>query len=160
VRLRRRLAWNQLKGQKDKIDLDADACYISSLLMPLIFWIFGVFNVLNGLCMILAPRTWYYGLPAGVPDTGPLNVHFVRDIGAAFLTLGVTFCFTAPQASRHRGVVLAATVFYALHALVHVSDLASGRLDSHHWLLDLPGVFLPTLALAVLCAPRWWSKGA
>jgi hypothetical protein len=125
--------------------------------MRRIFWFFGLFNTANGLWMLLAPRAWYYILPAGVPDTGPLNVHFVRDIGAAFLTLGIAFCFTAPQASRHRGVALAAAGFYVLHGLIHVFDLATGRLDVHHWLLDLPGVFLPAIALAVLCAPRWWS---
>ncbi|HKW61444.1 MAG TPA: hypothetical protein VJN89_02770 [Candidatus Acidoferrum sp.] len=61
-------------------------------------------------------------------------------------------------APRHRGVVLAAAAFYALHALIHVFDLAAGLLPAHHWLLDLPGVFLPAIALAVLSAPRWWPK--
>jgi len=128
--------------------------------MRAIFWILGIFNTANGVWMLLAPRAWYYGLPARVSDTGPLNGHFVRDIGAAFLTLGIAFCFTAPRASRHRGVVLAAAVFYTLHGLIHVFDLASGRLDAHHWLIDLPGVFLPAAVLVVLCAPRWWSKEA
>ena len=113
--------------------------------MRKVFWFFGFFNTANGLWMLLAPRVWYYGLPAGVPDTGPLNVHFVRDIGAAFLTLGLVFCFTAPRAERHRGVVFAAGAFYLLHALIHVVDLATGRLAGHHWLLDLPGVFLPAM---------------
>jgi hypothetical protein len=128
--------------------------------MTKIFWTFSLFNTANGLWMLLAPRSWYYGLPARIPDTGPLNVHFVRDIGAAFLTLGIAFCFTAPRASQHRGVVLAAAGFYSLHALIHVFDLAAGRLDTHHWLLDLPGVFLPAIALMVLCAPCWWPKDA
>jgi hypothetical protein len=60
--------------------------------MTKIFWTFSLFNTANGLWMLLAPRSWYYGLPARIPDTGPLNVHFVRDIGAAFLTLGIAFC--------------------------------------------------------------------
>ena len=144
---------------RDNLDADGDTCYMIGS-MRAIFWIFGIFNTANGVWMILAPRAWYYGLPARVPDTGPLNGHFVRDIGAAFLTLGIAFCFTAPRASRHRGVVLAAAVFYALHGLIHVFDLASGRLDAHHWLIDLPGVFLPAVVLGVLCAPRWWSREA
>lgn len=129
-------------------------------MMKRIFWFFGLFNTANGLWMLFAPRSWYYGLPAGVPDAGPLNLHFVRDLGAAFLTLGLAFWFAAPRAARHRGVVLAAAAFYALHALIHVFDLATGRLPGHHWLLDLPGVFLPAVALAVLSAPRWWPKEA
>lgn len=128
--------------------------------MKSIFWFYGLFNTANGLWMLFAPRSWYYGLPAGVPDTGPLNLHFVRDLGGAFLTLGLglAFSFTAPRAERHRGVVLAAAAFYALHALIHVFDLATEPLPAHHWLLDLPGVFIPAIALTVLSAPRWWPK--
>ena len=129
-----------------------------SVPMTKIFWFFGFFNTANGLWMLVAPRSWYYELPAGVPDTGPLNVHFVRDLGAAFLTLGITFCYTAPRASRNRGVVLAASSFYLLHGLIHLFDLTTRRLGTHHLLLDLPGVFLPAIALAVLCAPRWWRR--
>src|SRR5437879_1241362 len=82
---------------------------------------------------------WAY-LPASVPDTGPLNVHFVRDIGAAFCTIGIALCVAAPQAQRHRGVILAASIFFVLHALVHVADMVSGRLHHNHWLIDFPGV--------------------
>ena len=121
-----------------------------------LFWVLGLLNVANGLWMLAAPAGWYEHLPAGVPDTGPLNLHFVRDIGAAFSTIGVAFCVAAPQAPRRRGVRLGATLFYVLHAAVHVADLTSGRLHGDHWLIDLPGVFLPALLLVVLCLPRWW----
>jgi hypothetical protein len=121
-----------------------------------LFWLFGLLSLGNGLWMLAAPATWYVRLPAGVPDTGPLNVHFVRDIGAAFTTIGVAFCVAAPNAPRHRGVLLAAALFYGLHALIHVADLVSGRLAGDHWLVDLPGVFLPAIVLGVLALPRWW----
>ena len=135
---------------------------VNEHLLPMtkIFWFFGFFNSANGLWMLVAPHSWYYNLPAGVPDTGPLNVHFVRDLGAAFLTLGIAFCYTAPRASRNRGVVLAAAGFYLLHSLIHLVDFASHRLSSHRLVLDLPGVFLPAIALSMLCAPRWWAHGS
>src|SRR5438552_5379913 len=110
--------------------------------------------------MLVAPGGWYEHLPAGVPDTRPLNVHFVRDIGAAFVTIGAAFCAAAPRAREHRGVVLAAALFFVLHALIHVADIATGRLPAHHALLDLPGVFLPAILLVVLALPRWWSDVA
>jgi hypothetical protein len=128
--------------------------------MRALFGVLGVLNVANGLWMLLAPAAWYRDLPAGVPDTGPLNVHFVRDIGAAFTTIGVAFLVAAPDAPRRRGVLLAATLFYLLHALVHVTDLLAGRLDADHWLVDLPGVFAPTILLLVLSLPRWWRTAA
>ena len=48
----------------------------------------GIGSIANGLWMLADPGHWYEHLPAGVPDTGPLNAHFVRDIGCAFLTMG------------------------------------------------------------------------
>ncbi len=39
--------------------------------------------------MLADPAGWFVGLPAAVPDSGPLNEHFVRDIGATFTMLGV-----------------------------------------------------------------------
>lgn len=124
--------------------------------MRMVFWLLGILNLGNGLWMLAAPVSWYHNLPADVPDTGPLNLHFVRDIGAAFTTIGVAFCVAAPRAPERRGVLLGATLFYVLHALIHVADLRSGRLDPGHWLIDFPGVFLPTLLLLALCLPRWW----
>jgi len=128
--------------------------------MQVLFWVFGLVNVANGLWMLLAPEAWYHDLPAAVPDTGPLNLHFVRDIGAAFFTIGVAFLAAARHPSWRRGVLLAATLFFVLHAVVHVTDLTSGRLHAEHWLIDLPGVFLPALLLLVLSLPRWWKEAA
>jgi hypothetical protein len=128
--------------------------------MRVLFLVFAATNVANGLWMLLAPADWYQRLPAGVPDTGPLNAHFVRDIGAAFLTIGVAFGVAAFRAGMRRAVLAFATLFFVLHAAVHVLDLASGRLEPSHWLIDLPGVFAPALLLAVLCLPRFWTPDA
>jgi hypothetical protein len=128
--------------------------------MQALFWVFGLMNLGNGLWMLFAPEAWYHDLPAGVPDTGPLNLHFVRDIGAAFTTIGVAFLVGARDPYRHRGVLVAAALFFVLHAAVHVADLASGRLQAEHWLIDLPGVFVPAILLVVLSLPRWWRRPA
>ncbi len=52
---------------------------------PTDFWtlvlsLFGLGNLANGAWMLLDPPHWYATLPAGVPDFGPLNEHFIRDI--------------------------------------------------------------------------------
>src|SRR5213593_2154411 len=72
--------------------------------MGLLFWVLGLLNVANGLWMLATPARWYHDLPAGVPDTGPLNLHFVRDIGSAFTTIGVAFCVAAVRPQARRGV--------------------------------------------------------
>jgi hypothetical protein len=120
--------------------------------MAVLLVLFGLVSVGNGLWMLFAPAAWYHELPAGVPDTGPLNAHFVRDVGAAFLTVGVAMVVAAGRRAARLGVLLAATLFYGLHAAVHVADLVAGRLPAEHWLIDLPGVFLPPLILAVMAA--------
>jgi hypothetical protein len=124
--------------------------------MGILFAILGLLNLAHGLWMLVAPESWYHGLPAGVPDTGPLNLHFVRDIGATFSTIGVAFLVGAVRPTARRGVLLGVTLFFVLHALVHVADLLAGRLHADHWLIDLPGVFLPAAVLAVLCLPPFW----
>src|SRR5262249_1760923 len=115
--------------------------------MQVIFWIVGILNLANGLWMLFAPEHWYHHLPAGVPDTGAFNAHFVRDIGSAFTAIGMGFCIAAGRSWMRRTVVLGAAAFYGLHALVHVTDMFAGRLHHGHWLIDLPGVFLPAILL-------------
>ncbi len=106
----------------------------------------------NALWMLVAPEHWYLNLPAGVPDTGPLNLHFVRDIGCAFLTTGAGLAWaalTTRPAVRVPCVALAA-LFAGAHGALHLFDLARGALGPEHWLLDLPGVFAPALLLGAL----------
>ena len=54
-------------------------------------WLSGLMGLLftaNGLAMLAVPLTWYDAVP-GVPATGPFNSHFIRDIGAIYLTCGL-----------------------------------------------------------------------
>jgi hypothetical protein len=108
---------------------------------------FGAANVANGLWMMFNPAGWYVGVPAAVPDFGPLNTHFVRDIGAAYFTLGAGLVWASLRPSGRVFGVGVATIFYVLHAAGHVLDTASGHVGPEHWLLDFPAIYLPTLAL-------------
>ena len=101
----------------------------------------------NGLAMIFVPAAWYHGVP-GVSATGALNPHFVRDIGCAYLVAGAAFVWLVFAASRAWPTALAGATFLALHALVHLAEVASGGQHLPHLFVDLPGVFLlPALAL-------------
>src|SRR5580704_15758655 len=76
----------------------------------------------NGLVMLAAGR-WWYGAVAGVPETGPFNPHFVKDIGAAYLVVGAAFAWLAWRPSPTvRGGALAAALFLALHAGIHLAE--------------------------------------
>ena len=41
------------------------------------------FNGRGRLWMLAAPAGWFVGIPAAVPDTGPLNPHLVSVISAS-----------------------------------------------------------------------------
>jgi hypothetical protein len=116
------------------------------------FWkialtLFALGSLGNGVWMLADPAGWYVNLPAAVPDTGPLNTHFVRDIGSAFLVMGTGLVAAAFRPALRLPLVLLTSLFYWLHALVHVTDTLAGRLPPTHWTIDFPGVYLPALLL-------------
>ena len=115
--------------------------------------VFGLGNLANAGWMLADPAGWYAGLPAAVPDTGPLNTHFVRDIGSAFAVMGAALLVAAARPALRVAMLAAVSLFYLLHALVHVTDTIAGRLPPSHWTIDMPGVYVPAvLMLAVTWA--------
>jgi hypothetical protein len=107
-------------------------------------------NLVNGAWMLADPPGWYSGIPAAVPDFGPLNEHFVRDIGAAFVVQGVALAWAAFVPAWRLALVVPVALFYVLHAVVHVYDTARGLAGPAHWAIDFPAVYLPALLMAVL----------
>ena len=118
-------------------------------------WALGLFaaaNLANAAWMLADPAGWYATLPAAVPDTGPLNTHFVRDIGSAFAVMGCALLMAAARPALRVPMLSAVSLFYVLHALVHVTDTVAGRLPASHWAIDAPGVYVPA---AIMVALTW-----
>ena len=115
-------------------------------------WILGIGLAINGLAMLGWPLAWYGTIP-GVPETGPFNPHFVRDIGCASLVSGVALIWLTrrPQA---RPAAQAAAAFLGLHALVHFWDTLAGREHLHNFAADIPSVILPALLAIWIAWPR------
>ena len=113
-----------------------------------ILWLMGLAMAVNGMAMLVAPAFWYELVP-GVAGTGPLNPHFVRDIGAAYLVAGGGLLWFVRD-SRARAAALAATAFLLAHALIHVADATAGRETLTQLLVDAPTVLLPGALLLVL----------
>jgi len=110
----------------------------------------GAGNVANAIWMLASPAGWYTGLPAAVPDFGPLNEHFVRDIGSAFLTLGISLVWAAFVPRWRVPLIAPVTLFFVMHALTHVFDTERGVVGAEHWTIDLSGVYIPALIMAAL----------
>jgi hypothetical protein len=114
-------------------------------------WIFAITGALcfgNALWMLAGPLHWYRELPAAVPDTGPFNPHFVRDIGCAFFAVGVALGWAAVAPRWRPPLVLIAALFLGGHGLLHAYDTLRGALGAAHWWLDLPGVYLPAAVIS------------
>ena len=117
----------------------------------LVLLMLGLGMLGNGIWMLLDPGHWYQELPAGVPDYGPLNIHFVRDIGCAFITVGIALVWGARRPAFRFPLTVMATTFLVAHAVPHVHDTLRGIVDSDHWWLDLSGVYTPAVLLVVAC---------
>jgi hypothetical protein len=116
-------------------------------------WIVGLGLIANGLTMLAVPDVWYASMP-GVPQTGPFNPHFVRDIGAAYVVAGAALVWFAID---HAGqpAAQAGAAFLTVRALVHLWDAAAGHEHVHQLLVDVPTVFLPPLlAIWISRSPR------
>lgn len=113
----------------------------------------GLASLANGLWMLADPATWFTQIPAAVADTGPLNRHFVHDVGVAYVISGIAALWCARAGAAAYAAHLGVMLFYVGHALVHVAEISVGLLPHTHWLIDLPLVFLPALLLGVLTLP-------
>ncbi len=118
--------------------------------MGWLFVVFGVGTIANALWMLAGPMHWYTELPAAVPDTGPFNPHFVRDIGCAFLTAGFGLIWAARSERVRFPLAAMSLVFLGTHALLHIYDTFVGNLSSSHWWLDFGGVYLPAIVLGAV----------
>lgn len=112
--------------------------------------IFTVLLGANGLWMLLAPAHWYASVP-GVDNTGPLNLHFVRDIGLTYLTLALAFALAASRPWAAATAITIAAVWLTGHALLHATEAVMGH--GGPWRTELFGIYLPAV-LAVFAAWR------
>ena len=99
----------------------------------------------NGLVMLVAGG-WWYGAVPGVPETGPLNPHFVKDIGAAYLVVGLAFAWLAARTGPMAlGAAQAAAAFLSLHGLIHLTEAIGDANGLAHLTRDFAAVILPAL---------------
>lgn len=129
----------------DRRLVNADAITFDS--WTIVLGLFALSNLGNGVWMLADPAHWYFNLPAGVPDFGPMNEHFVRDIGCIYLLMGAALAVGAFVPRWRFAACAVTTSFYVLHAVVHVVDTMRGLVGPEHWMIDLPGIYVPALIL-------------
>ena len=121
---------------------------------PIIALVLGSLYVLLGLYMLYDPLQWYWSIP-GVPDRGPFNQHFIRDVGIVFMVTGAGLIIGARMEQWRIPLWGVAGAWHGGHALFHVWEVVAGLCTP--WALaqdflgvTVPGLLLITMAVAAL----------
>lgn len=104
----------------------------------------GLSSIVNGTLMVLTPESWYWLVP-GVPDRGPFNQHFVRDIGFLYLLMGAAFIYGALVVKYREALWSMSAAWLSVHAVFHVWEVAVGICGPQSLIEDFAGVTLPAL---------------
>lgn len=107
----------------------------------------GAISVGNGIWMLLSASTWFSTMPVDAADTGPLNPHFIHDVGLIYLLVGLGAFWCGYKLNNCIEVHLGITLFMAGHALIHMIEILTGVLPPSHWLVDFPLITLPAILL-------------
>ena len=122
---------------------------MSHKLMCALAILLGFLGLLNGLFMLVDPELWYWTVP-GVPERGPFNQHFVRDIGFTYILLGLALIGGAFH-SGHRFILWAASsAWLTCHAFFHFWEVYVGICGPDFLIIDFGGVTLPAVLSLVL----------
>lgn len=111
----------------------------------------GVFSVLTGIYVFIQPQA-FYDLVPGLELMGPFSVHFIKDVGLAFVASGGAITWGAWH--RNRAVVFAGIAWPFLHGLFHIQIWGMrGFPFDHIFFFDLFAVIIPPF-IAVWAARR------
>jgi len=91
----------------------------NAMIVRMLLLLLGIFHIVNGLFMLIAPAEWYATVP-GVTLTGPFNPHFILDIGMAFVASGAGLLLGARRNAYAAIFACAGATWPALHALIHI----------------------------------------
>ena len=119
----------------------------------------GFIAGVNGTLMITAPETWYWLVP-GVPDRGPFNQHFIRDIGIIYLLSGAAYIYGALHASSRVLLWVVPTAWFVAHGIFHIWEVLVGICGPASLLEDFGGVYLTAMigVLLIFLERRQRSK--
>ncbi len=112
-------------------------------------WGLTAFYLLTGLYIAVLPQVFYLNAP-GVLETGPYNMHFVRDVGFAFLVSAAAIGYGLYAAEKK--VMVFGSIWLLIHGLFHLAlwILHGMPLDGAA-VIDAVLVSIPAVAVFVLC---------
>jgi hypothetical protein len=127
--------------------------------MRTILFILAAWHGANGVVMLVAPEAWYAFVP-DVTETGPANLHFIRDIGLAFIAAAAGLV-AATRAERPAAALLAPAIFLGGHAGLHLVECFAHGVTAATALRDTALILVPGfLPLAFLGQLRLEGRAA
>ena len=118
-------------------------------MIRMLIWALVAFYLLTGLYIAVLPHDFYLNAP-GARETGPYNMHFMRDVGFAFLTSAIAIGYGVY--ANHRPVMILGSLWLLIHGLFHISLwLVHGMQLDQAALIDAVTVSIPAIAVFVLC---------
>ena len=124
-----------------------------------LLWVIGAVTILNGVGMYVVPQDWFLAVP-GVPETGPFNGHFVRDVGAAYVASGTAVILAVQIRAAQLPLLIVASIFSGGHALRHVVEWGTVEGARHNWPADATAVVMPALIVLIATAVVWRNHNA
>lgn len=118
----------------------------------------GIGFIVFGIWLLADPDAFYTTVP-GVSATGPLNHHFIQDIGAAYAAAGAALGLAVRFPAAGLLLLAPAGIFAGLHAITHVVEwLLFGPVSSTAFMAELAGVAGPAVLIGVI-ALAWPAAG-
>ena len=112
--------------------------------VEVILIVFGVYSVLLGLFMFIAPGTFFDSLGS----FGARNDHYIFDNATFEVPQGLLLLAAVRRVSWRVPALAFATLHWALHSLSHIIDPHHGAGDLIGW-LEAGGLVVTTVILAV-----------
>ena len=104
----------------------------------------GGISVATAAYIWMAPLHWYDTVP-GVALTGPLNLHFAKDVALAYLASGAALIWAGVR--RDRSAAICGASWLVFHALLHIGMwLHRGVPADMVALTNLTGIQIPAFA--------------
>ena len=101
-------------------------------LAPALLGVLGLSEVLLGLWMVLAPRSFF----DSIGGFGAFNPHYMRDVATFELAIGIVALLAIRRPSWWPATLAVAAIQFGLHAVNHIADvgkahdLAAGVFDA------------------------------
>ena len=119
-------------------------------MIRLLILAFVAFYLLTGLYLAVLPHDFYLNAP-GAQETGPYNMHFMRDVGFAFITSSVAIGYGIY--SGVKPVMVFGALWLLIHGIFHLTLwMVHGMQLDHAAMVDMVLVSIPAVATFALCA--------